>query len=164
MYKFCPFCAAPVGKVLKYGFKCPKCFKNVYFNSKPTSSVIPIFKDEILVSVRRDDPFKGGLDIIGGFLQLDEDPISGIIREFKEETGVRLNKKDLEYLGTWVGDYIFEEVKYYTLNVTYTIKFSHKPDFKPSDDVLDLIWLKINKPIQFAFKYQKDVLRKLREI
>lgn len=59
------------------------------------------------MSIRGIEPKKGKYDFIGGFLENGEDPLDGAVREFKEETGVEINKKDLEFLGIYVDDYGF---------------------------------------------------------
>ncbi len=43
-----------------------------------------------LVTVRASEPEKGKVDIPGGFLKIDEDPISALKRELQEELGVEI--------------------------------------------------------------------------
>lgn len=41
-------------------------------------------------------PFIGGLALPGGFLEKDEDPVAGVIREIFEETGFRLSPEHMK--------------------------------------------------------------------
>ncbi len=43
---------------------------------------------EILLIQRRHDPFAGRFALPGGFLDMDEEPVSGAARELQEETGI----------------------------------------------------------------------------
>ena len=125
MYKFCPKCGIEINKATNRSFVC-KCGFSFYANPKPTSSFIPIYKNEILLYERAFEPSIGKLDLIGGFLEYREDPIIGGIREFNEETGIKLKAKDLEFLGIFMGKYPFKREVYSTLNIIYTVNFKAK--------------------------------------
>lgn len=100
MFKFCPNCgAAAIKSQEESTFICESCKKNYYSNSKLTASIIPIVDNEMLLCVRAEDPEKGKLDLIGGFLNNGEEVLDGAVREFEEETGYKIRKQDLKYLG-----------------------------------------------------------------
>lgn len=63
-------------------------------------SKVGIFHEgNYLMGVRQDT---GKWTEPGGHLKPKEDPLDGAIRECKEETGLRLSKEDVEYLGSKV--------------------------------------------------------------
>jgi 8-oxo-dGTP pyrophosphatase MutT (NUDIX family) len=168
IFNFCPNCGKE-NSSKKQDFKCSNCNKEYYQNSKPTGAVIPIYKGkELLMSVRRNDPGKGNYDFVGGFLNNGEDPIGGAIREFEEETGYKLKKEELDYLGIYVDEYLYQGDNLCTFNVTYIAHFDEKPSLTPSDDVADLVWMDIDAAeVLHAFKYQvkvfKDIKNKLKD-
>lgn len=163
MFKFCPNCGTPNPRS-PGNFKCKNCGKSFYKNSKPTTSVIPVYQNkEILMGLRAEDPHKGKFDYIGGFLENGEDPLDGAVREFQEETGYLLDKKDLEFLDISIGEYRFQDELIYTFNVCYLVRFNQKPKLEAKDDVAELRWLDINGEIDHAFAYQTKVLVRLRE-
>jgi ADP-ribose pyrophosphatase YjhB (NUDIX family) len=162
MYKYCPNCGSKIESPKNDPIKCIQCGKTFYSNSKPTVSVIPVYEDEMLLTIRAIDPKKGELDFIGGFLKSGEEPLEGAVREFKEETGMDLDKNDLEFLGVWVDEYEYDGTKYFTFNLDYVVRFSGRLMLKPSDDVAELVWLPINKEHKFAFKSLRESIKALR--
>ncbi len=93
-YKFCPYCGNPIEKHKEY-FKCPSCDKRVYINSVPTASAFAIKNGKYCLSKRAIEPKIGTYDVVGGFLKNGEHPQKGIIREFKEETGLTIRIEGL---------------------------------------------------------------------
>lgn len=158
MYKFCPSCGKKINKYSSRNFKCQYCGWNFYANPRPTSSIIPVFKDELLLYVRAFEPSKGKIDMIGGFLEYGEDPLRGGIREFKEETGIKLNKKDLKYIGIFMGKYPFKDEIYSTLNIIYAVKFKEKIIPPGSDEIGKFIWIPIRDVKNFAFAPIEDAI------
>lgn len=164
LYKFCPSCGKKINKSPAKNFKCPFCGWTFYANPRPTSSIIPLYKGEVLVYERAFEPSKRKLDIIGGFLEYGEDPLSGGIREFEEETGVKLKKKNLEYLGIFMGKYPYNGEIYSTLNIIYTIKFDKKIMLKPSEEIEEFLWLPINKIKDFVFAPILDAIEMIKKL
>lgn len=86
-FKYCPTCK----ETLQHSgnsVKCSKCNFIHYFDPTPTVAVIPIKDGKILMAIRKVEPFKGGLDLIGGFINKGETAEEAAIREAKEETGL----------------------------------------------------------------------------
>jgi len=154
-YKFCPYCGSPNKKYKDY-FVCTKCGKKVFMNSHPTASAFVIENGKYLISKRAINPKKGKFDALGGFLRNGEHPEAGIIREFKEETGLVI--KILGLLGVYVDKYEYQKEFVYTLNFCYIAKIlKGKP--KPQDDVASLHWLPIGKiPEGIAFPWIRKAL------
>ena len=157
-YKFCPYCGSPNRKYKEF-FGCPKCRKKVFMDSVPCVSAFIIGNGKYLICKRAIEPSKGAYDVIGGFLKPGEHPETGIIREFKEETG--LNIKVIDLLGVYMDKYEYQEDISNTLGFCYIEKIiSGKAE--PQDDAASLHWLPIDKvPKDIAFEWIKKALKDL---
>ena len=138
-YKFCPYCGSPSEKH-KYFFACPKCGKKVFMNSHPTSSAFIIEGGKYLISKRAIEPKKGTYDVVGGFLNNGEHPETGIVREFKEETGSSV--KIVALLGIYLGKYEYQKDIVSTFNICYVGKLTNYK-IVPKDDVASFHWFPI---------------------
>lgn len=163
MFKYCPFCGQKLIKKAKSEYSCCVCAKHIYLNSKPTVAIVPIYQDEMLMSIRGLDPFKGELDTIGGFLENGESPIDGALREFKEETDVQLKKSDLKYLGHYMSDGIYEGVKYEMLNIAFVVELTKKIKPTALSDVVGFRWIPLQKKISYYHKYISEIQNDLRK-
>lgn len=159
-YKFCPYCGNPSKKYKEF-FMCKKCGKKVYINSHPTAGAFVVENGKYLISKRAIEPKKGNYDVVGGFLNNGEHPESGIIREFKEETGLTIEIIDL--LGVYMDKYEYQGDLVDTLCFCYVVKIV-KGKIKARDDVASLHWFPIEKsPKNLAFNWIDKALIDLRE-
>lgn len=133
---YCPYCKNKLKKSNHF-YQCNLCNEKIYINSSPCVGFIPVRKNKILLSVRKAEPFKGGMDIIGGFLENGEGPEEGAIREVKEETGGKATIKKM--IGIYTDTYGPNGKK--TLNIHYAGTIKGK--LKPMDDVEKLVWVDI---------------------
>ncbi|MDR1588120.1 MAG: NUDIX domain-containing protein [Treponema sp.] len=94
MFNYCPSCASQKirferGKV----FRCPDCGFVYYHNiAAATGCVISVPDadgggEKILLLVRGKEPTKDKLDLPGGFVDLEEGALEGLLRELREEIG-----------------------------------------------------------------------------
>lgn len=162
MFKFCPYCGYKVKEQSIQGFQCLNCKKWTHYVSNPTVTVVAKAGDEGLVAIRGREPGKGKMDLVGGFLNYGEDPIEGIVREFKEETGIDIDPKRLEFLGMWVDAYHYQDQNQLILNIVYLIELPEKFTGKPADDVVGLIWMPLSDNPDFAFPFLYEVWQKIR--
>lgn len=159
-YNFCPKCgnkATQDGGVVT----CKHCGHVIYIHSAATGSVFVVKNAKVMMGKRKDDPQKGTWDIPGGFLNYGEHPEDGAKRELKEETGVDI--KLIKLLGVYMDKYMFQGETLRTLNFIYvgSIK-SGEPN--PSDDVEEIKWFDIAKPIpNIAFPLIEKGLKDLRK-
>lgn len=161
MFKYCPYCGSQTPQQTKDGFQCSNCKKWIHYDSNPAVSVAVRVGNEGLVAVRGREPGKGMQDLVGGFLKYGEDPIDGAVREFKEETGVVIDRDKLKFLGMWVDHYFYQGQDQLILNIIYLIELSKKFTGKPADDVSDLIWMSLTKKPNFAFLFLFKVWEKI---
>lgn len=94
-------------------------------------TVIYIVRDStVLYGVRSIEPHKGGLDVPGGFLDLNETIEQSVHREAAEEMGVTIST--LDYLGSYVSDYAGRQI----INIAYVARLSDdSPGPQPGDDM-----------------------------
>ena len=78
-------------------YYCNQCGDIHYENPKPTATLICPRSEEILLVKRAFSPAKGLWGLPGGFIELNETPEDGAMRELKEETN--LNGKVVKLLG-----------------------------------------------------------------
>ncbi len=91
--KFCLYCGNPIvqkkqdDKLRDY---CPHCNEYFYENPLPVVSTIVINeKREVLLVLRKNDPYKGMWCLPIGFAESGEDMGGAALRELEEETGIK---------------------------------------------------------------------------
>ncbi len=156
-FKYCPRCKSKLRNSPDF-FECKSCGQIVYKNSAPTASVLIIKGGKVLLAKRAVEPFKGKYDIVGGFLKNGEDPVTGVLRETKEETGLKI--KILDMLGIYMDTYGKDGIQ--TLNINYIGKIVNGK-MKASDDVAELEWFPITKIPKPAFKGQIKAFKDLQK-
>ena len=82
---------------------CDGCGRIVYAAAKPTAGAVVLRDGRALLARRALDPARGKWDIPGGFLEPDELPEAGAIRELREETGLMITPTAL--LGFYLDDH-----------------------------------------------------------
>lgn len=162
MDKFCPKCGGKLAEAWIEAEEttqqqCQQCSAIHYKNSKPTSSVLAIKDDKVLLIKRGIEPYKGWWDIPGGFLNSGEHPEDGAKREFLEETGleVRLTKM----LGFWMDTYGPIDID--ILNILYAAEVTGGIE-QPSTDAVEIGWFPLNQlPEKIAFDWSRSAIMSL---
>lgn len=157
-YNYCSKCSKKL--TLQDGTPhCDVCNISYYQNSKPCASVLIVRGREVLVGRRAQDPYKGELDIIGGYMQYGEDPEAGAIREAKEETG--LDVKIIDLLGIYPD--VYGDGGVATLNINYIGEIVGGSQ-KAQDDIASLEWISIEKlPENEGFNNTRESFRDLKK-
>jgi 8-oxo-dGTP diphosphatase len=90
-FEYCPFCGTRLALVEKGGKRrpaCPNC-RFVQFRNPYPGAVILVEKDgQVLLGRRAGGYGAGKWGLAQGFIEYDEDFLTGAIREVKEETGL----------------------------------------------------------------------------
>ena len=136
-WRYCPRCAAPLvhhgGKV-----ECEACGLIHYASSAPAVSALVVDDaGRLLLARRAIEPDAGRWDALGGFLDEGEEPLAGLRRELREETGAEIE------IGNFVGVYADRYGKGAdaspVLNLVWEARIgSGQP--APADDVAELRW------------------------
>ena len=91
--RFCPLCGGQLERISHDGrtrLYCRTCDTISYENPLPATAAVVLDHDDQLLLVKRGmEPGKGKWCLPGGFVELDESPSEGVLRELHEETGLR---------------------------------------------------------------------------
>ena len=155
--EFCSNC----GKKNQYGkidgfvrFHCTYCTTIHYENPKPTSTLICINEQKILLVKRAVNPGQGLWGLPGGFIEKGETPEQAGLRELKEETN--LEGVILGYLGnssshnTLWGDILL---------LGYYIKIDSKKTLCAGDDAQEARFFKIADMPSLAFDSHSKIFQ-----
>lgn len=91
-FEYCPRCGSH--HFVENGArsrKCENCGFEYFMNpSAANVAIIRNSKGEILVTLRKQEPAKGTLDLPGGFTEIGETSEEGVVREVMEETNLKV--------------------------------------------------------------------------
>jgi ADP-ribose pyrophosphatase YjhB (NUDIX family) len=150
---------APLAKASDTQYTCEN---NHHYWNNPRGAVAIVFirRDEVLLSKRGIEPYKGKYDLPGGFIEFNEDPYDAAIREIEEETGVKLSRDNLRLISAYTNLYLPTVTALDLIFVAET----WTGDFVATDDSEALEW----KPFSFVetpeFSPEYKGLRQLLEI
>jgi thiamine-phosphate pyrophosphorylase len=157
--KYCFSCAAALTKKYVDGrvrLFCPECGKPVYENPLPATAAV-VFNEcnEILLAKRSVEPKKGEWCLPGGFIELDETPENGCLRELHEETGLEAEVDKL------VGVYPSKSpIHNWVLVIGYVIK-NVKGAIRAGDDCEEAAYFSLESAPPVAFRSHRAILKKV---
>lgn len=109
----------------------------------PSAANVAIIKNsegEILVTLRKQEPAKGTLDLPGGFTEIGETSEEGVKREVMEETG--LNVTAVHYLFSLPNVYRYSGIELPTLDMFYECDIEDETVLTANDDAAECMWIK----------------------
>ncbi len=128
--------------------QCSECGLLWYYNPAPAViALIPRQGNQLLFTRRKFEPAKGKLDLPGGFADIFETIEDTLVREVKEETGLRL--LNWEFLKTLPNKYIYKDLLYYTLDSVFICQADLSGEASPADDVSEIVW---RNPLQVSIR------------
>ncbi len=142
---YCPRCGNR-GMTLNSsgGLLCPGCELEFFFNTAAAvAALITDVGGRLLLTVRKNDPGKGMLDLPGGFVNHDESAEDALRREVLEELGIEIT--NLRYFGSWPNSYEYSGLKYKTLDLAFIADIDGDSDIIPGDDVSDYVFMDLCK-------------------
>ena len=159
-FKFCPSCSSAIDEpTVTEGTVCGSCGRVWYRNPRPTAGAAIVRDGKVLLAVRGGEPYKGKIDIPGGFLNIAETALEGLRREIHEELGVEIDVS--------MSDCLQAEPHRYGDDGSWTLAFgfharllSGEP--KASDDVADLLWVEESEldDLDFAWPHDRELARR----
>lgn len=136
-WRYCPRCRGEL-ELASGRADCPACGSSFYANSAPTASALCVDdRGRLLLARRAHEPAKGLWDLPGGFLDEGEEPLTGLRRELREETGLEI--EPVEFFGVWIDRYGDGDRAQLTLNLSWTARVV-EAEADASDDVAELRW------------------------
>eukprot|EP01119_Soliformovum_irregulare_P018985 TRINITY_DN5927_c0_g1_i1.p1 TRINITY_DN5927_c0_g1~~TRINITY_DN5927_c0_g1_i1.p1 ORF type:complete len:148 (+),score=31.11 TRINITY_DN5927_c0_g1_i1:53-496(+) len=108
------------------------------------AGVLKVMQDnkiEVLLVKRGRPPFEGKLAFPGGFVDENEDPLKGCVRELKEETS--LEGKNPQLIGVY-GD-PKRDPRGHVISIFYHVDVSNYDDLKGGDDAADASFYPVEK-------------------
>ncbi|MBU0972518.1 MAG: NUDIX domain-containing protein [Proteobacteria bacterium] len=131
----CPKCGKPtLGPRSKNAFACSACGFVFYLNCAAACiAVIVNQKNQLLVTRRKKDPFKGTLDLPGGFAEPAESIEQSLIREIKEELNLDITR--LDYLCSFPNTYPYKSVIYPVTDMAFVCEVSTFDTIDARDDI-----------------------------
>jgi ADP-ribose pyrophosphatase YjhB (NUDIX family) len=160
-FVFCPACATKLENPdqSEGGASCPNCGRTWYRNSAPTAGAAIVRDGRVLLAVRGVDPHKGKFDVPGGFLRVGEEPIAGVKREVREETGLEIDVSMEDCLQIVPHEYGGEGD--YVLAIGFKARHvSGEPS--AASDVADVRWVgkKELDDLDFAWEHDRQLARR----
>ncbi len=141
VFRFCPNCRGKLEATKEYK-QCANCGKHYFFNGIPTVTIVIInSKQEVLLTKRAREPFKGWWDLPGGFVDEGETLEDAVIRELKEETG--LAALNPQYLGSYTEDYHYRDEIHAVVASVFKAEIDDNAQIKAADDVSDYKFVKL---------------------
>lgn len=158
---YCPRCGKPELKFSGNKFSCG-CGFALYQNTAAAVAVLLTCQDEILFTVRNQEPKIGKLDLPGGFCDPEETAEFTCKREILEELGLVLEEEKFCYLGSQPNIYPYKGIVYNTLDLFYLYELHEKPEATLElEEISDIRWisLKVLGFEELAFDSQKKFLK-----
>src|SRR5262245_15949621 len=151
-WHICPRCGHELEPRELGHLACPSCGSEYYANSAPAVQGLLVRDGRVLLAKRAIEPRLGYWDLPGGFLEEGEEPLDGLRREFREETGLEVEPVE------WVGVVVDPYNPSFVLGLTWIVGADGEP--QPDDDVAELAWFGPDElPPEMAFPSQDRVLR-----
>ena len=144
-FRFCPQCGSShFEEHEERSKKCRNCEFVYYLNAAAAVAAIIINeKEEMLLCRRAYDPYKGTLDLPGGFIDLNESAEKALRREVEEEIGAGI--KTMRYFCSYPNVYPYSGFEVRTLDIFFLCTLPSNAVLVPKDDVSDLYFISINK-------------------
>lgn len=146
-WNYCPKCGSK--RFVEHDFKskhCEACGFTYYFNA--AAAVIAIIeneKGEMLVARRGEEPAKGTLDFIGGFVDPGEGFEEAVVREIEEETGYSVNGEsndNVTILFSLPNTYLYSGLTTHSCDCFFHVMIPSDAKLKANDDVAACWWEK----------------------
>ena len=149
-WRFCPRCGGPLTIEVDH-LACAACDEQYWANSIPGVQGILERDGRVLLARRGREPRLGHWDLPGGFLAEGEEPLAGLRREFREETGLEI--EPVEFFAIDIEPY----AGHFVFSVTWLVAAEGEP--VAADDVAELRWFARDElPEEMAFPGQERLL------
>jgi len=122
--------------------RCADCGFTFYMNA--AAAVVALIENErgeLLVARRAEEPARGTLDLIGGFVDAGETLEEALRREVEEETGVRLEAGAVLGMAFSLPNvYLFSGLEVQTTDAFFRVRLRSDVALRAHDDVAACWW------------------------
>ncbi len=123
-------------------YYCENCSDFVYRNSVPVAGVFVVKDDQVVLIKRGGEPHKGKWSYPAGYLEYDEKPEDGAVRELEEETGLKADENCLKLVATIQ----LEHPDKYVVGNAYAVHHQNvEGKLEPGDDAVDADFWELDK-------------------
>ena len=140
-FKFCPSCGKAQPPIERPCFVCTACAYTYFFN--PTIAAVGMVlnsEGKLLLIERAQEPAKGKLAFVGGFVDAGEIAELALEREINEEVG--LKAENIKYLASFPNTYLYKSIYYPVLDFFFSATCSRTNASLDPNEVAGLHWLK----------------------
>ncbi|AHY47923.1 ADP-ribose pyrophosphatase [Rubrobacter radiotolerans] len=157
-FRFCPADGSPLGPPRPSGgATCPVCGRSFYRNPAPAVGAAILSGGKALVTVRAREPYRGKIDVPGGFVELGEHPVDALRREVREELGVEAR---VLWPPVMFAPHRYGDDGVHALAIGFRTEIvSGEPS--PSDDVAEVLWTSLTDldALDFAWEHDREFIR-----
>jgi 8-oxo-dGTP diphosphatase len=157
--RFCPLCSGKLEGIShdnRARLYCGECDKIQYENPLPATAAVVFDGGNRLLLVKRGmEPGKGEWSLPGGFVEMDETPVQGVVRELAEETGVQGEVEQLI-------DCVYEDSPFYgpLIIIGYQLS-SQGGDLQAGDDAAEVKYFPVDDLPQITFDSHQAIIDKI---
>ena len=147
IFHYCPKCGSPDFEINNaLSRHCSSCGFTYYQNPRAsTAAFILNGKGELLVARRGKEPAMGTLDLLGGFVDNNENAEQGMVREIFEETGLTIDSADVTYLYSIPNVYRYSGMDIHTLDLFFLCHVEDDVVVKAADDAAACFWVPLRE-------------------
>jgi len=130
IFRYCPGCGAkgPKEHSKSKHITCGKCGFEYYHNVASAAGAIIEYESKVLVITRVNEPKAGMLDLPGGFADYGELIEKTLVREVREELGIKI--KNPRYLTSAPNIYVYKGITYATTDLFFTCRIDNPKKIK----------------------------------
>ena len=159
--RFCPLCGKQLEQLPHDGrmrLYCRTCDIIHYENPLPATAAVVLNHDEHLLLVKRGmEPGKGKWGLPGGFVELDESPSKGVLRELHEETGLKGKIDQLI-------DVVYENSPFYGPLIIIGYQITPRGGaLRAGDDAAEVQYFPLADLPRVAFESHQTIINKMRK-
>ena len=166
LFRHCPVCGSADFPENNFKSKrCLHCGFTYYANPCSATAAFILDDDErLLVARRGKEPAKGTLDLVGGFVDMDETVEEGMRREILEESGLEVSQ--MEYLFSIPNQYLYSGMTIHTTDMFFRVRVPSGIPVKADDDAAELFWLPLADvhPEEFGLQSIRQAVERFCEV
>jgi NAD+ diphosphatase len=159
-FNFCPRCGRGIERAVgAQPFDCAACGFHYHFNAAVSVAALILGREGHALFIRRaNEPAKGKLALIGGFVDADETLEAALRREVREEVNLELSS--MTYLTSFPNAYTYRGVVYPVADAFFVCRTPHPDAAAALDGVDSLCWLEVRdvEPDEIAFPSMREAL------